>query len=192
MSQALVNETETPELSPETTMGNVMRAFPGARRALFARYHIGGCSSCGFGDSETLAEVCRRNDDPPIAEVIAHIHRSHEEDRKFLIEPADLAHALAGAEKPRLLDARTREEFDAVKLPEAELFGQETIQRIFGAWPKDTAIVVYDHTGDRCLDAAAYLAGHGFKNTRALRGGIDAYAAEVDSSLPRYRLEFED
>ena len=35
-------------------------AFPGARRALFARYHIGGCQSCGFSPGETLAEVCAR------------------------------------------------------------------------------------------------------------------------------------
>ena len=46
---------ETIELSPETPMGDLMDAFPGARRALFARYHIGGCQSCGFSDTESLA-----------------------------------------------------------------------------------------------------------------------------------------
>ena len=51
--------------------------------------------------------------------------------------------------------------------------------------------MVYDHTGDRCLDAAAYLIGHGFSNTRALAGGIDAYAKEIDRSLPRYKIELE-
>jgi len=51
--------------------------------------------------------------------------------------------------------------------------------------------VVYDHTGERVLDAAAYLLGHGFANTRALRGGIDAYSLEVDSSVSRYRVEVE-
>ena len=39
------------------------------------------------------------------------------------------------------------------------------------------------------MDAAAYFQGHGFTNVKSLRGGIDAYSAEVDSSLPRYRLE---
>ena len=47
------------------------------------------------------------------------------------------------------------------------------------------------HTGDKVLDPAAYLIGHGFKNTRALRGGIDVYAQEADGSVPRYKLEFE-
>ena len=42
-------------------MGALLDAFPGARRALFAKYHVGGCSSCGFQLSETLAEVCARH-----------------------------------------------------------------------------------------------------------------------------------
>jgi hypothetical protein len=29
-------------------MSAVLENFPGARRALFRKYHIGGCSSCGF------------------------------------------------------------------------------------------------------------------------------------------------
>ncbi|HIG82060.1 MAG TPA: rhodanese-like domain-containing protein, partial [Verrucomicrobiales bacterium] len=28
-------------------MEEVLTVFPGARRALFRKYHIGGCSSCG-------------------------------------------------------------------------------------------------------------------------------------------------
>jgi hypothetical protein len=29
-------------------MREVLEVFPGAQRALFRRYHIGGCSSCGI------------------------------------------------------------------------------------------------------------------------------------------------
>ena len=29
-------------------MRDVLEKFPGAQRALFRKYHIGGCSSCGF------------------------------------------------------------------------------------------------------------------------------------------------
>ena len=39
------------------------------------------------------------------------------------------------------------------------------------------------------MDAAAYFAGHGFENVRALQGGIDAWSQEVDPNLPRYELE---
>ena len=71
----------------------------------------------------------------------------------------------------------------------AMLFSQELIQKIMSEWPKDTVLVLVDHAGTRSLDAAAYFAGHGFSETRALRGGIDAWSCEVDSTLPRYTVE---
>jgi rhodanese-related sulfurtransferase len=104
----------------------------------------------------------------------------------------DLAIALDATPAPRLLDLRTREEHEAVVLPGAELFSNDLLQSLFATEPKDRLSVLDDHTGDRSLDACAYLVGHGFKNARALRGGIDAYAKETDPSLPRYQLEFED
>lgn len=183
---------EKNEIDGTITMGDVLERFPGAKRALFARYHIGGCQSCAYQDDETLAEVCERNENLPVGEVIEHILSAHENDRKILIEPTDLAEALKQEPAPRLIDLRTSEEHEAVALPNSEMYSNELLQSIFGNEDKERVIVVYDHTGDRCLDAAAYLIGHGFKNTRALRGGIDAYAQEADSELPRYRLEFED
>lgn len=181
-----------PDLDGATPMGDVLARFPGAKRALFARYHIGGCKSCAYDDTETLAEVCARNEDLPVEEVIGHILEAHEHDLRLLIEPSALATALGETPGPRLLDLRTREEHEAVVLPGSELFSNDLLQSIFATEPKDRLIVLYDHTGDRSLDACAYLVGHGFKNARALRGGIDAYAQEADPSLPRYQLEFED
>jgi len=188
----MVTIAEAPVLDGSTPMGEVLSRLPGAKRALFARYHIGGCNSCAYDDSETLAEVCTRNEDIPVAEVIAHILEAHEHDLRLFIEPADLATALKATPSPRLLDLRTREEHESVALPGSELFSNELLQSILGTEPKDRLIVLYDHTGDRSLDATAYMVGHGFKNTFALRGGIDAYANEADSSIPRYKLEFED
>ena len=63
------------------------------------------------------------------------------------------------------------------------------MQEILAGWPKDHLLVLIDHMGARSLDAAAYFAGHGFTNVRGVRGGIDAWSAEVDPSLPRYSLE---
>ncbi len=173
-------------------MGEILEQFPGAKRALFARYHIGGCQSCSYRDDETLAEVCERNENLPVDQVIAHIHSSHEQDRRILLEPSALKELIDSGAPIRLLDLRTREEFDAVRLPGAELFSNDRLQEVFARGNKEEIIVLYDHRGDRCLDAAAYLLGHDFARTRALRGGIDAYAAEADPSLPRYRVEFED
>jgi rhodanese-related sulfurtransferase len=188
----MASTAQPQEFDSSITMGEVLARFPGAKRALFAAYHIGGCQSCSYDNDETLAEVCQRNEDLPVDEVINHILQAHENDRKILIDPSELAEALKFDPSPRLLDMRTREEHEAVAILGSEIYSNDLLQDIFGSERKDRFIVMYDHTGDKVLDAAAYLIGHGYRNTRALRGGIDAYAKEVDRDIPRYKLEFED
>ena len=176
-------------IDPNITMRELLEQFPGAQRAMFRKYHIGGCSSCGFSLDETLAGVCARNENVNVDEAIEHILASDAAERAMQIEPRELADKLGSNEKINLLDVRTREEFEAVKLPNAHLFTQELMQEILGQWSRQDSIVIYDHQGTRSMDAAAYFQGHGFENVKSLRGGIDAWSAEIDSALPRYHLE---
>jgi len=172
----------------DTTMEELLHAYPGAQRALFRHYHIGGCASCGFRPDEKLADVCARNDVADPSEVLEKIREAHEQDEKVLIAPAEAAAAVkeSGA---RIIDIRTREEFEAARIEGASLFNQDILQEIMNSWPKETPLLLVDHTGSRSLDAAAYFSGHGFSNVRALRGGIDAWSLEVDSTIPRYTVE---
>lgn len=168
-------------------MREVLEAFPGAQRALFRRYHIGGCSSCGFQPTETLAGLCERNS-ISVGEVIEHIKASHQQDEKVFMSPSELKKLREQNPSLRLLDIRTREEHEAVALPGAVLMSQRLMQEILARWPKDETFVIFDHQGKQCLDAAAYFSGHGFGQVRCLRGGIDAWAQEIDTQMPRYRL----
>ena len=171
-------------------MADLLKVYPGAQRALFAKYHIGGCQSCGFRPEETLDDVCSRNGGLPLVEVVAHIEECHTQELEKQVEPTELKGALAADEKPALLDLRTREEFENGNISGAELFTQDKLTEIMNGWDKQRFIVVYDHQGSSsCMDAAAYLEGHGFERVKTLRGGIDAYSQEVDPNLPRYRLE---
>ncbi len=156
---------------------------------MFRKYHIGGCSACGFAPEETLAGVCARNENLPVEEVIAEIASADAVERAMQIEPKDLADALKDDGAVNLLDVRTREEFEAVKIDGAKLFTQELANEIMGKWSKESLLAIYDHKGDRALDAVAYFQGHGFAHAKVLRGGIDAWSQEVDSKLPRYHLE---
>jgi rhodanese-related sulfurtransferase len=176
-------------IAPNITMKELLGQFPGAQRALFRKYHIGGCASCGFSPEETLAGVCARNENLDVDEVIEHITTSHEADLAMQIEPRELADRIAAGEPIYLLDVRTREEFEAVKLPDAHLFTQELMQEILGTGSRTNLFVIYDHTGSRSMDAAAYFQGHGFENVKSLRGGIDAWSAEVDPKISRYHVE---
>jgi rhodanese-related sulfurtransferase len=81
---------------------------------------------------------------------------------------------------------RTPQEYAIANIAGSVLVDQSLAQEIMQTWAKDTAIVTMCHHGIRSLDAAAYLRGHGFANTKSMSGGIDAWSVEVDSSIPRY------
>ena len=181
-----------PKISTETTMKQLQELMPGARRALFAKYHIGGCQSCGFDDSETIGEVCKRNEDLPVDDVLKHLSSSAEHDQKIQINPTELKKELDQENADiKLLDIRSREEFEAVKIPGSEIMTADLQQEALGKWDKETRTIIIDHTGDRSLDVAAFFIGHGLNRTVALAGGIDAYSKEVDPNIPRYRIEIE-
>jgi rhodanese-related sulfurtransferase len=175
-------------ISLQSPMSTVLEKFPGAQRALFRRYHIGGCSSCGFSPDETLAQVCARNGNLDVAEVLAHIQSSHEQDAKVLISPAELAELIQKDKTIKLVDVRSREEFEAVNIAGSVLLSQDVMRELMASGSNTNPVVVIDHAGKNGLDAAAYFMGHGLQNVRCLRGGIDAWAQEVDAKMRRYKL----
>ena len=182
----------TAGIDPDLPMSVLLGQYAGAQRALFRKYHVGGCSSCGFAPTETLAQICARHPHMDLEEVCAYLEASRDEDRAMQIEPRELHGLMDAAESQpvHLLDIRTREEYDAVHIAGAHLFSQELMNTILMQWPRtEGLIVLIDHQGARSLDAAAYFAGHGFTNVKALLGGIDAWSQQVDPNLPRYQLE---
>lgn len=176
------------EIKPDSAMQEVLAAYPGAQRALFKRYHIGGCSSCSFQPGETLAQVCRRNNDLNVEEVLGWIRQSHAHDELILVSPAQVKQMREANPSLKILDVRSRQEFEAVRIQGSMLMSQTAMQEIMSRWPRDEVFVIVDHLGRSALDAAAYFAGHGFESVRCIRGGIDAWSQEVDPELPRYQL----
>ncbi len=181
--------TATETISPQSTMREVLEAFPGAQRALFRRYHIGGCSNCGFQPEETLEQLCQRNAGLDVNEVLEHIKTSHEQDAKLFITPQELADWLKQDSALRVVDVRSREEFEAVHLEGSVLLSQPAMREILAEGTNTRPLVIIDHQGKQALDAAAYFMGHGLKNVRCLRGGLDAWAQEVDPTMRRYRVD---
>jgi rhodanese-related sulfurtransferase len=176
-------------ISGNSMMREVLAMHPGAQRVLFRRYHIGGCSSCAFSPQETLEQVCRRSGDLNVAEVLDHIRASHEQDSKTFIEPCELAEWLRRDSSVRLLDVRSREEFEAVHIEGAVLLSQPIMREILAEGTGVRPLIIIDHQGAQALDAAAYFLGHGLQNVRCLRGGLDAWAREIDPKMRRYRLD---
>jgi rhodanese-related sulfurtransferase len=176
--------TDPENLSGDWTMGQVTSVFPSAQRALFQKYHVGGCSSCGFQLSDTLGTVAMSHG-LDVNQVIEYIQRSQDMEKDLEITVAEAAELLKQG-KIRLLDVRTAEEYAIASVAGSVLVDQSLAQEIMQTWPKDTAIVTMCHHGMRSLDAASYLRGHGFANTRSMTGGIDAWSLNIDPEIPRY------
>jgi rhodanese-related sulfurtransferase len=122
-----------------------------------------------------------------VDEMLQHLLASHAHDEAMLMEPTVARAALPGL---RMIDLRTREEHEAVVLPNSEFFTQELQQQLF-AGDSSARLLLFDHSGKNVLDQVAWFRGHGLKETYGLRGGIDAWSREIDPSIPRYRLEMD-
>lgn len=176
----------TAEITGNSTMQEVLDAYPGAQGALMRGYHIGGCSSCGFAPGDRLSDVLAEKNVLNVDEVIEFIKNSHEEEQRIRIDAQALAEALKGETPPRLIDVREVQEQNVAKIKGSLPATQELVQEMMATWAKDTPIVTYCHLGLRSLDVASYLIGHGFTNVRSLTGGIDAWAEQIEPSMAKY------
>ena len=73
----------------------------------------------------------------------------------------------------------------AAPLKHARVLEEEGYESL-AALPKDTALAFICHHGISSQSMAERFAAHGFSDISNVEGGMDAWAAEVDSSVPRY------
>ncbi len=102
------------------------------------------------------------------------------------ISTHELKQKLDENESVFLLDVREPSEYDIVHLEGAQLIPLNTLPHHVESLPSDREIVVYCHHGTRSLYAVAYLHQNGFRDAKNLVGGIDQWAAEIDTTLQRY------
>ena len=106
------------------------------------------------------------------------------------INPSD-ASTLLNTSKPAdclLLDCRTEEEHSIAKIVKSKLIPmQEIPERLRELEPwRQKRLVVHCHHGVRSLRVANWLREQGFDNAQSLKGGIEAWRNEIDSSIPAY------
>ena len=89
------------------------------------------------------------------------------------------------AGKIELFDVRSADERKIVHLPAAQAFDAEAQEKL-KTLDRDTPVYFHCHHGGRSQQAAEHYLRQGFKTVFNVVGGIDAYAAEIDKTLPRY------
>lgn len=103
------------------------------------------------------------------------------------ITPTELKDYLEKSDdKPLLLDVREPMEYQFCHMAGSRLIPMGQIPFKIGELDPDQATVVICHHGIRSLQVAHYLSQQGFRNVLNLQGGIDAWAIEVEPTMPRY------
>ena len=86
-----------------------------------------------------------------------------------------------------LLDVREPWEYQAAHIQGSTLMPMGDVpSRAFQELDPEARIVTICHHGVRSMNVSVWLRNQGFENAQSLRGGIDAWSAEVDPAIPRY------
>lgn len=170
------------EIGPNTTMGEILDHYPSAKIGLFQRYHIGGCASCSYQLTDTLAKVREDHSIKDAIEgMIAYIRESHEVETRLHIAPSEVVAMLARGDTLRLLDVRTPAEFEAGHIEGAQHVSVELTFDILDSWPKDEPLLLYSNHGRRSLEKASYFRAYGMTNVKSIDGGLEAWRAAVEA-----------
>ena len=85
-----------------------------------------------------------------------------------------------------LLDCRTAEEHEFVRLPDSQHIPMDEIPGRVSELNHEAHIVVYCHAGVRSRMVCDWLRQHGFQKAQSMVGGIDQWALKIDTDIQRY------
>ena len=108
------------------------------------------------------------------------------EHTEYDLGPGEVKALLGKDKKVVLLDVREPHEFEIVRIDGATLIPLSELHLRTNELDTADTIVTYCHHGQRSLSAIKTLEHFGFKKLKHLRGGIDAWASEVDQEMARY------
>lgn len=99
--------------------------------------------------------------------------------------PTELKRLLDSGEKVVLLDVREPFENAYCRIEGSKLIPLGQLEERVGELSQADRVVVYCHTGVRSARATEFLTSKGFR-AQNLRGGVEAWALEIDPSMPTY------
>jgi rhodanese-related sulfurtransferase len=97
------------------------------------------------------------------------------------------AAALLKDKQAKLLDVREPWEYAKTSVEGSLLMPMgEVPARANEELDPDERLLVLCHHGVRSMNVTVWMRNQGFEQAQSVRGGIDAWAREVDANLPRY------
>ena len=115
-----------------------------------------------------------------------HDHDEGSAGADWDISAKELAEELKSANPPRLIDVREPHELRISAIKGAELIPLGQLAGKLSQLDSAEEMVLFCKSGTRSTRALELLVGAGFRKVKNLKGGINAWAEEVDHSLPVY------
>lgn len=118
--------------------------------------------------------------------VPGHDHEVESAGEEWDIAVTDLVERLQQEEGVRLIDVREPHELEISRLPDAELIPLGELAGRLHELDSAEEFVLFCKTGGRSARALELMVSAGFRKVKNLKGGINAWAREVDPELPVY------
>jgi sulfur-carrier protein adenylyltransferase/sulfurtransferase len=211
--RCLFPEPPPPGLVPSCAEGGVLGVLPGTIGTIQATEAIK--LILGIGEpligrlllydalSMTLEEVrLRKNpncvicsDHPTVTQLIdyeefcgvpAHDHEEDSAGAGWDITPKELKERLAKGNHVHIIDVREPHEWEISHIEGAQLIPLASLAEHMNELDSADEIVLQCKTGERSARALDLLRTAGFRKLKNLKGGINAWARDVDPSLPTY------
>ncbi|MGB8252512.1 MAG: molybdopterin-synthase adenylyltransferase MoeB [Anaerolineaceae bacterium] len=109
-----------------------------------------------------------------------------QDDESLKITPAGLDQAIKTGKAITLIDVREPHEQEISQIHGSRLIPFGSLAANINHLNKTDELVVFCRTDSRSLRAVHILLGAGFSRVRYLVGGINAWAADVDTTIPQY------
>jgi rhodanese-related sulfurtransferase len=102
------------------------------------------------------------------------------------ITPVMLKTLIETGQQLTILDVRQRWETEICAIANSFNIPLDILGKSLNTLPMETPIVVICHHGIRSLQAALLLKAQGFSLVKSLKGGIDAWAKQIETTLKLY------
>jgi adenylyltransferase/sulfurtransferase len=86
----------------------------------------------------------------------------------------------------KIIDVRESFEYEIVRIPGVPLLPMSQIQTRFTELDPNSQYYFLCKVGARSRDVVDFLQEQGFKYVKNVKGGLDAWSAEIDPNVPRY------
>ncbi|MBC8260166.1 MAG: hypothetical protein H8E38_14235 [SAR324 cluster bacterium] len=104
----------------------------------------------------------------------------------YELTPLEFKKAFDADSSAVMVDVRETFEWDICRIEGSELLPLSKFDPATSGLDPDTTIFLYCYMGKRSMLALKELKRAGFKKLKNLSGGIDLWAEEVDTDMPRY------